>query len=128
MSTRILRFLLISLIVLIVLAGAASTKQRGFVANCTGFTDSDTLVIANPDSSTTATLNVSSSVSLGKVKEHMQQYHRIEFSRWMINLWGRDYLMTVDTFTGTLKPDIKGNMGTGEAIATGKRNWQRGEI
>ncbi|MFA4934531.1 MAG: hypothetical protein WC568_01720 [Candidatus Methanoperedens sp.] len=52
MSTRRLRFLLISLIVLIVLAGAASADQVTLVANCTGCTypGTNTLVTANPDS------------------------------------------------------------------------------
>ena len=33
-------------------------------------------------------------LSLGKVKEYLQQHHKIEVSRWMISLWCRDYLGT----------------------------------
>ena len=57
-----------------------------------------------------------SGLSLGKVKEHMQQRHGIEVSRWMISLWCRDYFRSMDKFTETVMPDIKGNAHAGDVI------------
>lgn len=57
-----------------------------------------------------------SGLSPGKVKEHMQQRHGIEVSRWMISLWCRDYSRVMDKFTETVMPDVKGNVHAGEVI------------
>lgn len=117
MRTKRLQFILIPIILLIMLARAASANQVTLVANCTGCTDLDTniLVTVNPDSAATAFLNVSSSVSLGKVKEHMQQRHRIGVSRWMISLLCRDYFRRMDGFA-----EIKPEINTGEASKNAK--------
>lgn len=61
-------------------------------------------------------------LSLGKVREHMQQCHRIEVSRWMISLWCRDYSGTVDGFADS-QPEIN---TPDSAIITGKKNGQPG--
>lgn len=65
-----------------------------------------------------------SGLSLGKVKEHMLEHHGVEVSRWMISLWCRDYYKMMDEFTGTVKPDVKGNTAGGVIVkVNGKKNW-----
>lgn len=116
MRNKILQLILYSYNIT-VLAGAASANRVALVANCTWCTDLDTntLMTVNPDSAVAAFLNVSSSVSPGKVKEHMQQRHRIGVSRWMISLLCRDYFGRMAGFA-----EIKPEINTGEASKNAK--------
>lgn len=59
-------------------------------------------------------------LSLSKVKEHMQQQHGIEVSRWMISLWCRDYFGRRDGFA-EIKPEINAHANN---VIKGMKNGQ----
>ncbi len=65
-------------------------------------------------------------LSLSKVKEHLQQNHGVEVSRWMISLWCRDYFGMMDRLGG-VKSDINIH-SRGVAKTNGKKNWYLEEI